>query len=85
MDLKNLTTETLYDYMRNALVTSCRAIGHTKAHMNGVYANKYRDELNKRGEKLPTFDLYKLFPSDSDAEWREQQRNLGTYNGRGCF
>ena len=85
MDLSSTKTATLYTYMRNALITSCQAIGHTKSHMNGVYANKYRDELNNRGEKLPTFDLDKLFPSDSDAEWRSQQRDLGTYNGAGSF
>jgi len=85
MDLSSLPNSTLYTYLRNALITNCRAIGHTKSHMNGVYANRYRDELNKRGENLPTFDLDKLFPSDSDAEWRDQQRDLGTYNGAGSF
>jgi hypothetical protein len=84
-NLSKLTTETLYAYMRNALITSCRASGHTKAHMNGVFANQYRDELNNRGENLPTFDLYQLFPSDSDADWRSVQRNLGVYNGTGSF
>ena len=84
-NLSQLKTETLYTYLSNSLITSCRAIGHTKAHMNGVYANQYRDELTKRGEKLPTFDLNKLFPSDSDIEWRSQQRDLGTYNGPGSF
>lgn len=84
-NLSKLTTETLYTYMRNALITSCKAFGHTKSHMNGAYANRYRDELNKRGENLPTFDLYKLFPSDSDAEWRSEQEKLGVYNGTGSF
>ena len=71
--------------MRNALATKVGCIGHTKAHMNGVRANMYRDELNKRGENLPSFDLDKLFPSDSDAEWRSSQYELGTYNGDGSF
>ena len=85
MDLSSLSTTTLYTYMRNALITNCQCLGHYKSRMNGVYANKYRDELNKRGEKLPTFDLDKLFPSDSDAEWRSQQRDLGTFNGPGAM
>jgi len=84
-NLSKLTTQTLYAYMRNALITSCQAIGHTKSHMNGVFANQYRDELNKRGENLPTFDLYQLFPSDSDDDWRSAQRELGVYNGTGSF
>ena len=84
-NLSKLTTKTLYTYMRNALKTSCKAGGHHKSRMNGVFANQYRDELNKRGENLPAFDLYQLFPSDSDADWRSEQRKLGVYNGTGSF
>jgi hypothetical protein len=85
-DLSQLTTETLYTYMRNALATGSGCIGHTKAHMNSVKANAYRDELNKRGEKLPAFDLNTLFPEKEDwADWRSFQRDHGTYNGPGSF
>ena len=84
-NLKSLSTETLYTYMRNALATECSCIGHTKSHYNAWYANQYRDELNERGENLPAFDLGRLFPSDSDIAWRSEQRELGTYNGPGSF
>jgi len=84
-NLSQLKTETLYTYMRNALATEAGAIGHTKSHFNTWRANKYRDELNKRGENLPTFDMVLMFPSDSDAQWRSEQRDLGTYNGPGAF
>jgi hypothetical protein len=54
--------------------------------MNSVKANAYRDELNKRGEKLPAFDLNTLFPEKEDwADWRSFQRDHGTYNGPGSF
>jgi len=82
-DLKTLSTETLYTYMRNALVTSCRAIGHTKSHSNGVFANAYRNELNRRGEKLPRYDLNQILTDDRG--WRSSQIELGTYNGPGSF
>lgn len=82
-NLSELSNETLYEYMRNALVTSCRAIGHTKSHMNGVFANAYRNELNRRGEKLPRYDLNHIFTDDKG--WRSGQIKLGVYNGSGSF
>jgi len=81
MDLKTLTTETLYEYMRNALVTSCQAIGHGKSYQNGVFANAYRNELNRRGENLPRYDLNHILVDDKG--WRSKQIELGTYNGTG--
>ena len=84
-NLSQLSTETLYTYMCNSLATGAGCTGHTKAHYNQWRANQYRNELNKRGEKLPKFDLSKLFPKEDDADWRSSQRKLGIYNGPGSF
>ena len=81
--LTNLSTETLYTYMRNALRTANTCTGHTKAHWGYVRANQYRDELNKRGENLPDYDLSRLFVEDGG--WQDQQSALGVYNGEGSF
>lgn len=80
-NLSELPTTTLYEYLRNALTTSCRAIGHTKSHMNGVMANRYRNELNIRGQGLPCYDLNQILVEDGN--WRSQQIAAGTYNGPG--
>jgi hypothetical protein len=81
LNLSEIPTPDLYEYLRNALTTSCRAIGHTKSHMNGVMANQYRDELNIRGQGLPCYDLNQILIDDGN--WRSQQIAAGTYNGAG--
>lgn len=79
--LTNLSTKTLYTYMRNALHTARTCTGHTKSHWCFVHANRYRDELNNRGENLPDYDLSRLFVEDGG--WRSQQSELGVFNGEG--
>ena len=80
--MENISTKTLYTYLQNALYTGATCTGHTKAHLNYVKANEYRDELNRRGENLPTYDLERLFVEDNG--WRESQTNLGEFNGEGA-
>ena len=80
--MKDLSTNTLYIYLQNALHTGATCLGHSKAHWNFVRASEYRDELNKRGENLPTYDLERLFVDDNG--WRESQINLGEFNGEGA-
>ena len=82
-NLTNVSTETLYTYMRNALHTARVCTGHTKAHWGFIRANDYRDELNNRGEQLPDYDLSLLFVEDDG--WRSQQSKMGEYNGEGSF
>lgn len=72
----------LYTNMRNALATASKCIGHNKAHWNYVKANQYRDQLNKLGENLPTYDLSSLFIDDN---WYNEQIKLGEYNGNGTY
>jgi len=80
--MENISTNTLYIYLQNALRTGATCLGHSKAHWNYVKANEYRDELNRRGEDLPTYDLERLFVEDNG--WRESQINLGEFNGEGA-
>lgn len=80
-DLTDIPTKTLYAYMRNALHTGATCTGHTKAHWCFVHANRYRDELNNRGENLPDYDLSRLTIEDED--WRSQQISMGEFNGDG--
>tara|TARA_R100001440_G_scaffold39871_1_gene59455 strand:+ start:195 stop:440 length:246 start_codon:yes stop_codon:yes gene_type:complete len=80
--MENISTKTLYIHLQNALHTGATCTGHTKAHLNYVKANEYRDELNRRGENLPTYDLERLFVEDNG--WRESQTNLGEFNGEGA-
>jgi len=80
-NLTNLSIKTLYAYMRNALNTATTCTGHTKAHWCFVHANRYRDELNNRGEQLPDYDLSRLFVEDDG--WRSQQVEMGEFNGDG--
>ena len=82
-NLTNVSTETLYTYMRNALHTARVCTGHTKAHWGFIRANEYRDELNNRGEQLPDYDLSRLFVEDDG--WRSQQSEMGEFNGEGSF
>ena len=78
-----LSTEDLQRYLRNALKTGCTCGGHSKAQSNYIAANKYRDELNRRGLNLPTFDLA-IFVSKSECKWYWQQVKLGVFNGAGA-
>jgi hypothetical protein len=80
-NLSSISTNTLYAYMRNALNTATTCTGHTKAHWCFVHANRYRDELNNRGEQLPDYDLSRLFVEDEG--WRSQQVEMGEFNGDG--
>ncbi len=80
--MENISTKTLYTYMQNALYTGAVCGGHSKAHWNHVRANEYRDELNRRGENLPTYDLERLFVDDNG--WRKSQIELGEFNGEGA-
>jgi len=80
--MKNISTKTLYTYLQNALHTGATCLGHSKAHWNFVKASEYRDELNRRGENLPTYDLERLFVDDDG--WRDSQINLGEFNGEGA-
>jgi len=80
--MKNIPTKTLYTYLQNALCTGSTCGGHSKAHWNFVRANEYRDELNRRGENLPDYDLQRLFVEDNN--WRKSQRDLGKFNGEGA-
>jgi len=81
--MKNISTKTLYTYLRNALKTGVCCSGHTKSHWNFVKANEYRDILNERGENLPSHDLAALSPRD--PVWYDAQLKLGKYNGSGSF
>ena len=73
----------LIQWMKNALATSCCA-GHTKGHMNEVFASNYRAELIRRGCTLPSIDCWECFRKD-DHSYRQELIEGGTYNGPGSF
>ena len=80
--IRGATDEELFDWMANALATtSC--IGHTKGHMNEVFAENYRDELVSRGHDIPTIDFWESL--DETDSYRETLQKKGTYNGVGSF
>ena len=73
----------LIQWMKNALATSCCA-GHTKGHMNEVFASNYTAELIRRGCTLPSIDFWECFRKD-DHSYRQELIEGGTYNGPGSF
>jgi|TARA_Y100000114_G_scaffold149076_1_gene162803 hypothetical protein len=67
--IKEVSSETLLDYLANAKVTtSC--LGHSKGENNEALVRKYTRELESRGVEIPD-DKY-LF-------------KYGEFNGRGSY
>ena len=67
--IKEVSSETLLDYLANAKVTtSC--LGHSKGENNEALVRKYTSELESRGVEIP--DDKELYRS-------------GVFNGRGSY
>jgi hypothetical protein len=81
--IKTATDADLTQWLKNALATSCCA-GHTKGHMNEVFAKQYRQELIERGNSIPSIDFWECFRAD-DHSYRQELIEGGTYNGPGSF
>ena len=79
MEIKSLTDNELMQYLANAYVTRCLALGHGKTASNDALVNRYRNELIARGHTIPELGL---FPPKS--EFLDRLINRGMFNGPGA-
>ena len=69
-DLSTDSVENLLEWLANATTTDARALGHHKGEMNERLAASYKEELLRRGIKIPA---------------REELYEVGVFNGPGSF
>ncbi len=78
--LHTLSDADLEQYLANAYVTQCQALGHTKTFSNERIMNVYREELIQRGYNIPRLGLF-----DDADEYKKELAAVGVFNGPGTI
>jgi len=77
-DLETVSTEELRQWLANAFVTACKALGHGKTASNMQKVERYRGELASRGEEVPKLGLF-----DGNNGYKQRLCEQGLFNGPG--
>lgn len=78
-DIKKVSSAELHEWLANAFVTACQALGHGKTVMNERVVEMYRKELNDRGEYIPPLGLFE------ESDFKQSLHNRGVFNGPGSW
>jgi len=78
-DIKNVSSAELHEWLANAFVTGCQALGHGKTATNERVVEMYRKELNDRGECIPSLGLFE------ESDFKQSLHKRGVFNGPGSF
>jgi hypothetical protein len=76
-DIKKVSSAELHQWLANAFVTACQALGHGKTASNQQQVEMYRRELNDRGERLPSLGLFE------ESAFKQSLYGRGVFNGPG--
>lgn len=76
-NVKSIQSNELHQWLANAFVTGCQALGHGKTARNHHLVELYREELSSRGEVVPALGLF------DNSSYKEQLYVIGVFNGPG--
>ena len=78
-DTRNVSSAELHEWLANAFVTACQALGHGKTAINERVVEMYREELNNRGECIPPLGLFE------ESDFKQSLYKRGVFNGPGSW